>query len=85
MGEQAMVLAAQTVEKLLARMRSSLGRAANQVELRLRTVEARHDPTREVWVEEVRRALTDGSFSAEMAARPQPEEILERWRDAQPA
>jgi hypothetical protein len=85
MGDQAVVLAAQTVEKLLARLRGSLSRAANQAELRLRTVEAKHDPTREAWIREVREALADGSISVQMDSQPRPEEILERWQEAQPA
>jgi hypothetical protein len=79
MAGSAPMLLVRVTEACLVQIRTALASVANEVELRLKTYEARHDPDRDQWVKSARQAIDDGSIAKGMEMNPGPEEIVERW------
>lgn len=76
MGDSVLAVLARQVERGLIVARSRVGTTLDRAQLRLRAIEAAHDPSARAWVESVRR---EGSTTVAEDWQD-PGEFVERWR-----
>jgi hypothetical protein len=79
--EQAAVvgLASLLLRSLIA-SRRSVGGLLNGAQLRLRAVQARHDPLADEWVRTMKAAVASGAIRREIEQQRPAEEIVAEWR-----